>query len=101
MEPDGLGLILDAVQKPNVKPLTVLSLPTAAIYGDHWSLSGAGVPDADAPDEEVLIPGRNILLIGLAAVWCSVNNISRIAIGSLDGNPFPHSTPEFFYSFSS
>jgi len=100
MELGGLRLFLDALKNPNVKALTVLSLPTAAIYGDHWSLSGAGVPDADAPDEEVLIPGRNILLIGLAAVWCSVNNISRIAIGSLDGNPFPDATPEFFDSFS-
>jgi 7-cyano-7-deazaguanine synthase len=93
-------LFLDALENPNVKPLTVLSVPTAEIYGDHWSLSGAGVPDADAPDEEVLIPGRNILLIGLTAVWCSTHGISRIAIGSLDGNPFPDATPEFFDSYS-
>jgi 7-cyano-7-deazaguanine synthase len=100
MEIGALRLFLDALENPNVKPLTVLSVPTAEIYGDHWSLSAAAVPDADAPDEEVLIPGRNILLIGLAAVWCSTHGISRIAIGSLDGNPFPDATPEFFDSYS-
>jgi len=81
-------------------PLTVLSLPAAAIYGDHWSITGAHVPDANAPDEEVLIPGRNILLIALASVWCGTHGVSRIAIGSLDANPFPDATPEFFESFS-
>ena len=100
MELRALQSFLDALNSPNVMPLTVLELPTAALYGDHWSLSGARVPDADAPDAEVFIPGRNILLLGLAAVWCSTHDISRIAIGSLDGNPFPDATPEFFQSFS-
>jgi 7-cyano-7-deazaguanine synthase len=100
MELAGLERFLAALKNPNVMPLTMLSLPTAAIYGKHWSVTGAGVPDADAPDEEVLIPGRNILLIGLAAVWCATHGVARIAIGSLDGNPFPDATPEFFASFS-
>jgi 7-cyano-7-deazaguanine synthase len=101
MELAGLERFLDALKNRNVMPLTVLPLPAAAIYGDHWSITGADVPNADAPDEEVLIPGRNILLIGLAAVWCSTHGVSRIAIGSLDANPFPDATPEFFESFSS
>ncbi len=100
MELHALNSFLDALNSPNVMPLTVLELPTAALYGDHWSLSGARVPNADAPDAEVFIPGRNILLLGLAAVWCSTHDVSRIAIGSLDGNPFPDATPEFFETFS-
>jgi 7-cyano-7-deazaguanine synthase len=95
-----LQSFLDALNSPNVMPLTVLELPTTVLYGDHWSLSGARVPNADAPDAEVFIPGRNILLLGLAAVWCSTHDVSRIAIGSLDGNPFPDATPEFFETFS-
>ncbi|MEE8046979.1 MAG: 7-cyano-7-deazaguanine synthase, partial [Dehalococcoidia bacterium] len=47
----------------------------------------------------MFVPGRNILLIALAAVWCSTHDVSRIAIGSLGGNPFPDATPEFFSSF--
>jgi 7-cyano-7-deazaguanine synthase len=95
-----LNSFLAALKNPQVMPLTVLEIPTAALYGDHWSLSGANVPDADAPDSEVLIPGRNILLLGTAAVWCSTHGVSRIAIGSLDGNPFPDATHEFFESFA-
>jgi 7-cyano-7-deazaguanine synthase len=95
-----LNSFLDALKNPRVMPLTVLEIPTAALYGDHWSLSGANVPDADAPDSEVLIPGRNILLLATAAVWCSTHGVSRIAIGSLDGNPFPDATREFFESFA-
>ena len=100
MELRALQSFLDALNSPNLMPLTLLELPTTALYGDHWSLSGASVPGADAPDAEVYIPGRNILLLGLTAVWCSTHNVSRIAIGSLDGNPFPDATPEFFASFS-
>jgi len=100
MELRALQSFLDALNNPDVMPLTVLELPTTALYGDHWSLSGARVPGADAPDAEVYIPGRNILLLGLTAVWCSTHGIARIAIGSLDGNPFPDATPEFFASFS-
>jgi 7-cyano-7-deazaguanine synthase len=48
----------------------------------------------------VFLPGRNILLLGLAAVWCSVHRVSRIAIGSLGGNPFPDATPRFFESYA-
>ena len=95
-----LNSFLDALKNPHVMPLTVLEIPTAALYGDHWSISGARVPDADAPDSEVLIPGRNILLLATAAVWCSTHDVSRIAIGSLDGNPFPDATLEFFESFT-
>jgi 7-cyano-7-deazaguanine synthase len=100
MELAGLQSFLNALKNPKVMPLTVLSFPTAAIYGDHWSITGAHVPDANAPDEEVLIPGRNILLIALASVWCSTHGVSRIAIGSLDANPFPDATSQFFESFS-
>ena len=96
-----LNSFLDALNNPHLMPLTVLEVPTAALYGDHWSISGEQVPDADAPDSEVLIPGRNILLLATAAVWCSTHDVSRIAIGSLDGNPFPDATQEFFESFSS
>ena len=95
-----LHSFLAALKNPHVMPLAVLEIPTAALYGDHWSLSGARVPDADAPDSEVLIPGRNILLLGTAAVWSSTHGVSRIAIGSLDGNPFPDATREFFQSFA-
>ena len=60
-----------------------------------------GVPGADEPDTSVFLPGRNILLIGLAAVWCSTHNVSCIGIGSLGGNPFSDASPDFFTKFTS
>jgi 7-cyano-7-deazaguanine synthase len=95
-----LESFLDALHHPSVTPTTVLSAPTAALYGDHWSVTGESVPAADEPDENTYLPGRNILLISLAAIWGSTHGVSRIAIGSLGGNPFPDATPEFFDSFA-
>jgi len=100
MELEGLQSFLDALQNRNVKPTTVLSAPASALYGDHWSVTGARVPAADEPDENTYLPGRNILLISLAAIWCSTHTVSRIAIGSLGGNPFPDATAEFFDTFA-
>lgn len=96
----GLQSFLEALHNPNVRPPTVLSAPTAALYGNHWSVTGASVPAADEPDENTYLPGRNILLISLAAIWGSTHGVSRIAIGSLGGNPFPDATPEFFEAFA-
>jgi 7-cyano-7-deazaguanine synthase len=99
VELEFLRSFLDALRNSNVKPITVLSAPSAPLYGDHWSVTGARVPAADEPDENTYLPGRNILLISLAAIWCSTHDVTRIAIGSLGGNPFPDATPEFFASF--
>ncbi len=96
-----LGHFIDAVDNPNIKPVTTLSLPVKALYGDtHWTMSGETVPGYDEPDETVYIPGRNIILITLAAIWCSLNDVHRIVIGSLAGNPFPDATPEFFQNIA-
>jgi len=99
-EREALQSFLAALNNPGIMPLTMLSVPIGAMYGDHWSVTGKGVPGLEEPDSAVFLPGRNILLIGLAAVWCSTHDVSRIAIGSLGGNPFPDATPEFFREFA-
>ena len=100
-EQGALRAFLAALGSPNVHlPITVLSIPIQPVYGDHWSITGQGVPGAEMEDAAVELPGRNILLLGLAAVWCSIHQVSRIAIGSLGGNPFPDATPHFFESYA-
>jgi 7-cyano-7-deazaguanine synthase len=94
-----LQSFLDALNNPNVQSITMLSTPAASLYGTHWSVTGARVPAADEPDENTYLPGRNILLISLAAVWGSTHDVSRVAIGSLGGNPFPDASPQFFETF--
>ena len=82
------------------QPLTILEFPVADLYGDHWSTSGRRVPGAATPDEAVYLPGRNLLMLSKAAVFCAQSRIETIAIGSLGHNPFSDATPRFFQSFS-
>jgi 7-cyano-7-deazaguanine synthase len=98
-EERALRSFLTALNSPNVLPVTMLSAPIESLYGNHWSVTCKRVPAADEPDEAVFLPGRNILLVGLAAVWCSTHKVSHVAIGSLGGNPFPDATVEFFRDF--
>jgi 7-cyano-7-deazaguanine synthase len=100
LERRALDAYLAALTSPNVRPLTVLQLPVRSLYGEHWSTTGEDVPDAEAPDIDVYLPGRNVLLLGLAGVWCALNDVPTIAIGSLDDNPFPDATPSFFADYS-
>ena len=100
MELKGLQAFLDALHNRNLMPTTVLAAPTAVLYGDHWSVTGAPVPAVDEPDENTYLPGRNILLISLAAIWGSTHGVSRIAIGSLGSNPFPDASLGFFDNFA-
>lgn len=79
-----------------VAPPTFLTAPVEDLYGEHWSLTGRGIPDADSPDEAVYLPGRNLLLLVKAGLWCRQKDISRLAIGLLDGNPFADASPDFF-----
>lgn len=62
---------------------------------DHWAIRGAP-PAFDAPDEDVYLEGRNLLLIAKAAVWCRQHGVRRLVLGPLAGNPFPDATPQFF-----
>jgi 7-cyano-7-deazaguanine synthase len=95
-----LSQFIGSISNGKVHPVTVLNVGAVDLYGEHWSLNGVGVPGADTSDESVFLPGRNILLIGLAAIWCYTNSIQEIAIGSLSANPFPDATPKFFVDYS-
>lgn len=90
---------LNAVGHPLIEPIVDLRLPMDDVYGEHWSRNGA-VPDANSADEAVYLPGRNILLISKAAVWCSLHQVQRIYSGVLSGNPFPDATDGFFADLS-
>jgi 7-cyano-7-deazaguanine synthase len=43
----------------------------------------------------VYLPGRNIILLGKAGVFCAAAKLGRLVIGTLDHNPFPDATPAF------
>ena len=83
-----------------LQPLRQLSLPVEDTYQSHWSTTGQAVPGAHTEDSAVYLPGRNLLLLSKAAVYCSLNRIGVIALGLLKGNPFPDATPAFLHDLA-
>jgi 7-cyano-7-deazaguanine synthase len=57
------------------------------------------VPDADSADEAVFLPGRNVLLLAKALLWCHLHQVPEVALALLKSNPFPDATPAFFAAF--
>lgn len=97
---DALGSALGTRSVPTtLAPLHILEMPVTDLYGEHWSITGRNVPDADTPDEAVFLPGRNVLLLAKGMLWCHLNKVQTLALGSLQSNPFPDATPEFFAGF--
>ena len=70
-------------------------MPVVDLYGDHWSLGGPDVPDGDSRDEAVYLPGRNVLLLGKAMLWCHLRGVPAVALGTLGGNPFADASDRF------
>ena len=78
-----------------VRPLAVLSVDMTDVYPrSHWAVQGQP-PGYHTPDEDVYLPGRNVILFGKAAVFCAAAGIGRMVIGTLEHNPFPDATPAF------
>jgi 7-cyano-7-deazaguanine synthase len=78
-----------------VRPLVSLGVDMRDVYAaTHWAMAGTP-PAYHTPDEDVYLPGRNVVLLGKAAVYCAAVKIDRLAIGTLAHNPFPDATPAF------
>jgi 7-cyano-7-deazaguanine synthase len=76
--------------------LALLQFEMRDVYpATHWAVTGRA-PAYDTPDEDVYLPGRNLVLLTKAAVFCAGRGLTRIALGPLSGNPFPDATPAFF-----
>lgn len=92
-----LGRLLAAMKTPRLKALVVLPAPARHLCGtEHWGLTGRRVPGAQSRDAAVYLPGRNLLLLSSAAVYCARHSMEAVALGTLRGNPFPDARPEFF-----
>ncbi len=87
---------LKALRLRSLQPLKIFHEPMAELYGKHWSTGGKVVPGPRTPDEAVFLPGRNMVLSLKAAVFAAMNGVPAIALGSLNHNPFPDASFEFF-----
>jgi len=78
-----------------VRPLVSLSVDMRDVYdAAHWAITGRP-PEYHTPDEDVYLPGRNVILLGKAGVYCASARIGRLVLGTLGHNPFPDATPAF------
>ena len=91
-----LRRFLRATRSSRLLPLRVVAIPLRSVYTTHWSLTGRGVPGARSADTAVYLPGRNVLLLSVAAIVAAQHGIATIALGVLAGNPFGDATPRFF-----
>jgi len=77
------------------RPLVSLSVDMRDVYeAGHWAIEGKP-PRYHTPDEDVYLPGRNLILLGKAGVYCAGVGIVRLVLGTLAHNPFPDATPAF------
>ncbi len=87
---------ISALSNSRILPVEELHAPMADVYGRHWATGGDEIPGYHEPDERWEIPGRNLILIAKASVWCKLRGIRQIALGSLVSNPFSDASLEFF-----
>ena len=91
-----LKRFLSSIRNKRLYPLKILSCSAADLYPLHWSITGKKIPAAKSNDSKVYLPGKNLLLITKAAVYCSLNKIPALALAPLKTNPFPDATASFF-----
>ena len=81
--------------RDRMRPLATLSVDMRDVYAaNHWAVEGRP-PSYHTADEDVYLPGRNVILFGKAGVFCAAAAIGRLVIGTLEHNPFPDATPQF------
>ncbi len=100
VEQSYLERFLNAIHSPTLRPLHVFHMPVSDLYSDHWSQTGVEVPGSETADEAVFLPGRNVLLLSKALLWCHLNQVPNLALAPLDANPFSDATPEFFAAYT-
>ena len=88
-------LLASDALRDRTRPLAALSVDMRDVYAaTHWAVTG-DAPSYHTPDEDAYLPGRNIILLSKAGVFCAAAGINRVVIGTLDHNPFPDATPAF------
>jgi 7-cyano-7-deazaguanine synthase len=95
-EREGLNeLLATNAFRQRIRSLVSLSLDMRDVYPrTHWAVTGRP-PAYHTPDEDVYLPGRNIVLLGKASTYCAAAGIERLVLGSLGHNPFPDATSAF------
>ena len=87
---------LKALKNRRLRKLVSLSCETGDLYDNHWSRTGEKTPGLFSNDRKVYLPGKNLLLIAKASVYCSLKNIRTLTLAPLKTNPFSDAKSAFF-----
>jgi 7-cyano-7-deazaguanine synthase len=88
-------LIASLTPRLPVRPIASLRVDMNDVYAaTHWAVAGTP-PSYHTPDDDVYLPGRNVILFAKASVFCAAAGLDRLVIGTLEHNPFPDATPDF------
>ena len=94
-----LDRFLAAIHAPAIQPVHVVSIDLSGTYASHWSVGTQRAPQGTDPRNSDYLPGRNLLLLTQAALFCTLRGIDEVATGHLDHNPHPDGGDEFFEAF--
>jgi 7-cyano-7-deazaguanine synthase len=84
-----------ALKSPRIKPLLSVKLYLGDAYRKNWSNTGK-IPGARSKDQAVFLPARNLMLLSRAMLFLAPRNVTELALGTLDGNPFPDGRRSYF-----
>ncbi len=88
---------LNKLKNKKIKKLKIINFGLKGLLGHHWSYSGKKFPKTyEHGIGSNYIPGRNIILLSIASIYASENNIGNIALGVISEVMHPDSTKKFF-----
>jgi 7-cyano-7-deazaguanine synthase len=87
-----------ALDRPQIRPVAERALPLRDLLETHWGAGGYHPGFADGYRAN-FIPGRNLALLSVAALFAFVAGADALALGLLAGNPYPDASPRFFSAF--
>jgi 7-cyano-7-deazaguanine synthase len=97
-ESAALRRFISAIAQPSLKPLAEVTVPVRELLDRHWGVKGYN-PGYEDGYSANFIPGRNIMLLSAVVMVAYVNRTPNVALGLLNGNPYPDAQPVFFRAF--
>jgi len=93
-----LRRFVEALGCSQLRPVAESSMPVRDVLDAHWGARGYH-PGFSQGYRANFIPGRNLALLSAASLFAFVHGTGALALGLLDGNPYPDASPQFFSAF--
>jgi 7-cyano-7-deazaguanine synthase len=86
------------LDRPQIRAVAERALPLRDLLEFHWGAGGYQPGFSDGYSAN-FIPGRNLALLSVAALFAFVQGAGALALGLLEGNPYPDASPCFLSAF--